>query len=254
MRLWIVLPAFNEAQNLPAIFAGFRRLTRDTFNLRIEVILVNDASTDNTNEVAQQCAGELRLEILVNPENRGLAETLMRGVLEATKKADDEDVIVSMDADNTHIPGQILRMARKVQEGLDVVIASRYRTGAVVRGVPLHRRFLSRGLSLLFRIVYPVPGVRDYSSGFRAYRAAVLKETFAMRNQDLFARDGFACMVGILLRLHRENAVFGEIPIVLRYDQKEGASEMRISRTVFNTLGLLLRERFGGGSTDRQTR
>jgi dolichol-phosphate mannosyltransferase len=246
MHLWIVLPAYNEAANLPAIFDGFRQVVRDTYNLQVDVIVVDDASTDHTAQVARELGRDTPVTLLQNDSNKGLAETFMRGMRAAAERAADADIIVCMDADNTHLPGQVLRMMRNIQEGRDVVIASRYQPGAVVRGVPPFRRLLSRCMSPLFRAVFPIGDVRDYSCGYRAYRAALLKRTLAVQGDTLFSQSGFACMVGILLRLHKAGAVCGEVPIVLRYDQKEGFSKMRIGRTISQTLGLLLRERFSG--------
>jgi dolichol-phosphate mannosyltransferase len=245
VRVWIVLPAYNEADNLPALLARFRELAEEGYRLELNVLVVDDGSTDDTGKVALREARSLALEVVRNQTNRGLAETFMRGMLEAAKRASPEDVIVCMDADNSHVPGQILRMLREIQEGRDVVIASRYRPGSVVRGVPVLRRFLSRGMSVLFRVVFPIGGVRDYSCGYRAYRAGLLQRALAEQGERLFAQEGFACMVGILLHLARTDAVFGEVPLVLRYDQKLGESKMRVGRTLLRTLGLLVRERFG---------
>lgn len=245
MRVWIVLPAYNEAKNLPALLARFRELAEEGYRLDLRVLLVDDGSTDDTGEVALREAGSLAVEVLRNETNRGLAETFMRGMVESAKRAAAGDVVVCMDADNSHVPGQILRMVREIQEGRDVVIASRYRPGSVVRGVPWLRRFLSRGMSFLFRAVFPIGGVRDYSCSYRAYRAELLQRALADQGARLFALDGFACMVGILLHLARTDAVFGEVPLVLRYDQKLGESKMRVGRTVLRTLRLLVRERFG---------
>jgi dolichol-phosphate mannosyltransferase len=247
MRIWVVLPAYNEAENIPAIFEGLRRLVRDTYRLDLNVILVDDCSSDGTSEVARQSAGELSVRVLRNHENLGLDGTFMRGVQAADELASGDDIIVCMDADNTHLPSQILRMARNIEEGRDLVIASRYQYGAVVRGVPLFRRFLSGAMSWLFRTVFPIPGVRDYSCGYRAYRASFLKAALRKHGEKLFSKGGFACMVGILLKLHKEDAVCGEVPIVLRYDQKEGESKMPVVSTIFSTLGILFRERFNLG-------
>lgn len=243
MRIWVVLPAYNEAENLPAIFNGLLKVVEDTYNLDVRVIVVDDGSRDATVQVARSSGGTLPVEVLQNEVNQGLATTFTRGMVAAAERAGDEDIIVCMDADNTHLPGQILRMVRDIQEGRDVVIASRYQRGAVIRGVPLHRRMLSRCMSLLFQCVYPIPGVRDYSCGYRAYRAGFLKKALAAQGDRLFAKEGFACMVGILLRLHKEHAICSEVPLVLRYDQKAGASKMRVGSTILKTLGVLMRER-----------
>lgn len=246
MRVWVVLPAYNEAENIPVILRQLKSLADETYNLDLQVVVVDDASSDDTAEIASKPTWELPILVIRNEVNLGLAGTFMRGVAEAAGQAGEGDIIVCMDADNTHAPGQIERMVRNIREGRDVVIASRYRPGAVVRGVPLSRRFLSRGMSVLFRLIYPIKGVRDYSCGYRAYRAELVRRTLASSGDQMFAKDGFACMVGILLRLAREGAICGEVPIVLRYDQKGGASKMRVGRTILRTLAVLARERFMG--------
>ena len=244
MRVWIVLPAYNEAANLPALLSGLSELSEESYRIEVRVLVVDDGSTDDTAAVALRADKCLPVQVIRNETNRGLAETFMRGMTEAARQAAPRDIVICMDADNSHMPGQILRMIREIQEGRDVVIASRYQPGSVVRGVPYVRRVLSRGMSLLFRVVFPIEGVRDYSCGYRAYRAGFLQNALAIRGDGLFAKDGFACMVGILLHLARENAVFGEVPLVLRYDQKIGASKMNVGRTVARTLTVLARERF----------
>src|SRR5262245_13727985 len=185
----------------------------------------------------------MKLELLPNGQNRGLAYTFKRGVMAAAQQASAADIIVCMDADNSHLPEQIPLMVQEIDRGNDVVIASRYRSGAVVKGVPWSRRVLSRGMSVLFQAIYPVKGVRDYSCGYRAYRASFVQTALASQGEELFAQEGFACMVGILLHLARENGKFTEIPLLLRYDQKLGASKMPVGNTVKRTLVLLARER-----------
>ena len=77
-----------------------------------------------------------------------------------------------------------------------------------------------------------------------------LKKVLADRGQHLFVKEGFACMVGILLRLAKENAICGEVPIILRYDRKSGFSKMKVGITIWRTLVVLVRERFAFKKTD----
>ena len=149
-----------------------------------------------------------------------------------------------MDADNTHSPDHILRMVETVRGGFDLVIASRYRRGSRVVGVPLHRRILSRCASLLFRCVFPIKGVKDYTCGYRAYRADAVKRVLAEYGNDFLARDGFECMVDILIKLGTMGLSIGEVPFTLRYDFKEGRTKMNIARTVERSFLLLLKRRF----------
>jgi len=121
--------------NLEALLSRFNELARDTYEMDFHVLVIDDGSSDDTAGVAISAAGSLPVEVLRNAKNLGLAETFMRGMMEAVHKAGPRDVIVCMDADNSHVPGPILRMIREIQEGRDVVIASRYQPGSVVRGV-----------------------------------------------------------------------------------------------------------------------
>ncbi|MCC6407889.1 MAG: glycosyltransferase [Planctomycetes bacterium] len=243
MRVWVVLPAYNEAANLPALLAHLGEIAAESFQLDVRVLVVDDGSTDDTAAVAARSAGSLSLEVIRNEKNLGLAGTFLRGMTAAAAQARAGDVVVCMDADNSHVPGQMLAMIRGIQEGRDVVIASRYQPGAVVRGVPWSRRVLSSGMSVLFRLVCPIQGVRDYSCGYRAYRAKFLQDALAALGDRPLAEEGFACMVEMLLHLARRGAIFGEVPLVLRYDRKVGASKMKVGRTVVRTLAVLVRER-----------
>jgi dolichol-phosphate mannosyltransferase len=163
--------------------------------------------------------------------------------LDAVQRAQEHDIIVTMDADNSHTPGLILRMVRAIDEGCDVVIASRFVSGAQVHGVSLFRRILSRGASLLFQAVLPISGVRDYTCGYRAYRADILRQAFAEYRHAFIEQEGFQCMIDILLKLSLLDLVFGEVPMILRYDLKESSSKMKITSTIQGSLRLLINRR-----------
>ncbi|HSF42838.1 MAG TPA: glycosyltransferase [Thermoanaerobaculia bacterium] len=243
-HLWVVLPAYNEEGSIgPLLDSLLWELDSDAYDFTI--LVVNDGSTDQTAPIVRSYEGTGRVRLLDQPVNRGLAATLCTGLLEAVRRSGPEDTVVVMDADNSHPAGLIFRMTRRLREGNDVVIASRYREGSQIRGLKLSRRLLSNGASWLFRAVFPTRGVRDYTCGYRAYRASVLQQLVAKRGEELISERGFACMVDLLLRLREEGAIFSEVPLVLRYDRKEGASKMKVSRTIKETLFLMFRRSLG---------
>jgi dolichol-phosphate mannosyltransferase len=94
------------------------------------------------------------------------------------------------------------------------------------------------------RIVFPTPGVSDYTCGYRAYRAEALQQAYARFGSGLVNQDGFQCMVDVLLKLRTMPLIFGEVPMILRYDLKRGQSKMRIAQTTVKTLRLLWLRRF----------
>lgn len=243
-KIWIVLPAFNEEKDIGHLFERIDDALGE-IGLPFELVIVDDGSTDNTVEVVDRWAEKLPITTVRHEVNQGLGATIRDGLRAACQMADAKDVIVTLDADNSHTPELILRMVRLVREGNDVVIASRFRPGSSVRGVPLHRRILSRAAGILLKLTFPIRGVRDYTCGYRAYRASVLQQVTA-DDPGFFDQDGFQVMVDILIKLRRDkNLVFGEAPLILRYDLKSGASKMHIGATVRSTLDLVVRRRFG---------
>jgi dolichol-phosphate mannosyltransferase len=241
----IVLPAFDEAENLPALLSALQETMEDNY-LDYEVIVVDDGSRDPTAAIAQTWSERLPLRLVRHTVNQGLGASIRDGLLAAIERAGERDVVVTMDADATHMPGLIVRMVRMIGEGYDVVIASRYRPESRVYGVPALRRMASRGASILMRVVFPLRGVRDVTCGYRAYRADVLRRAVERYEGEFVNQEGFQCMVDILLKLRPMRLVFGEVPLLLRYDRKGGASKMNLTRTAWNTLALLAKRRFGG--------
>lgn len=210
------------------------------------VLVVDDGSTDDSPTILTDLARSVsELQVVRHDVNQGLGAAIRDGLHTAAEGAAEDDIIVTMDADETHAPALILRMVASLREGYDVVIASRYQPGSRVVGLPVWREVLSIGASTIFRAVFPIRGVRDYTCGYRGYRASVLKGAIAQYGASFVDQEGFACMVDILLKLRGSGAVFGEVPMVLRYDRKHGASKMHVGKTIASTLKLLVRRRLG---------
>ncbi len=110
-------------------------------------------------------------------------------------------------------------------------------------GLAWHRRLLSLGAAALFKLIFPIPGVRDFTCGFRAYRAEAIRRGFDAYAERFVDQRGFQCTADILIRLARLGAIIVEVPMILRYDLKGGASKMRVASTVFSTLRLLVQRR-----------
>jgi dolichol-phosphate mannosyltransferase len=143
-----------------------------------------------------------------------------------------------MDGDNTHNPGLILKMVRLIREGNDVVIASRYHKGGTVVGYGLIKRIISRIGNIIYRVVLPIRRVKDYTSGFRAYRGSTLLRLHKIYGDKIIERKDFTSVVEILVKLRRLKSVFfQEISFIYRYDKKEEPSKMNLKT---NTVAHLL--------------
>jgi dolichol-phosphate mannosyltransferase len=242
--VYIVLPAYNEEASMPPLLESLQETMEENF-IRYEVVVVDDGSHDRTVQITEAYAPRMPLHLISHASNQGLGAAVRDGLQAALERSSDRDIIVTMDADDTHTPGLIVRMTRMIGEGYDVIIASRYRPESRVYGVSLLRRIMSAGASWLLRILFPIRGVRDFTCGYRAYRASVLRQAVAHYREEFLNQEGFQCMVDILLKLRRMPLIFGEVPLVLRYDRKGGKSKMKVWRTAWHTLALLLRRKLG---------
>ena len=238
--IWLVLPAYNEAENLPPLLDRVRLAWSGRFPFR--VLLVDDGSRDETVSVAKAAAHRMPVDIVRHERNRGLAAAIRTGVQEVCRRAGDRDVIVTMDADNSHPPELVMSMIERLRAGYDLVIASRFVRGGREEGVPWKRRMLSRAAGLVFRSMCPIRDVRDYTTGFRAYRASLLKELWGLHGDRLVESTAFSVMTELLLKARELRPRIAEVPLVLRYDLKSGASKMRLGRTIRDYAQLLRRQ------------
>lgn len=244
MTIYLLLPAYNEAESLQAMRDGLVTFSAQVaeHGQRLQMVVVDDGSTDGTAAVARSLPNCL---VVRHQTNLGLAEALRSLFRTFITESQYGDVAVVMDADNTMDVGRTQLLVDKLQsDNLDVVIASRFAEGGGQTGVPPHRALLSLGASALFRTIVGAPGVRDYTCGFRVYsRRALLK--LQTSHERFFDAPGFSASVEILLRLHALGSRMDEAPLHLRYDRKEGASKIKLGRTLREYGGLLWRLRSG---------
>jgi dolichol-phosphate mannosyltransferase len=236
--IYILLPAYNEELALRPMMEGIDAMMRE-MRYAYRVVVVNDGSRDGSQRILQELATQYPLDVITHKYNRGLGETARDGFEYIAEVGSPSDVIVRMDCDDTHDPQYITAMLAKLQEGYEAVTASRYAPGGGQVGVNLYRRAISRVANLMMKVFFPIPGVWEYSCGFRAYRVAVIQDAiqiFGNRFIDLKGM-GFTGTVEKIIKLRLMGARVAEIPFVLRYDRKQSYSKVVSSLT---TLGYLM--------------
>lgn len=237
--IYVLLPAYNEEANLPPLL---RRMGNVLDNIGpYSIYVLDDGSSDGTASVVEGLSSEMNIVLLRHPRNMGLAAALRTGLNALAEVWAGDDVLITMDADNTHPPESIPAMMGLLSSGYDIVIASRFVPGATMTGLSTFRRALSLGASLLFRAVFPIKNVKDYTCGFRVYRVGVLDRAMRAYGEGFVSEKGFSCMVDILLKLRPYGLRAIEAPLYLQYDLKLGQSKMKVMRTVFQTLWLMVR-------------
>lgn len=193
-----------------------------------EVVLVVEG-TDGTREIAEAWAGaDPRFRVVYRERPTGLGDAFRLGFAATRQEA---DWVVTLDGDLNHQPEQIpVLIERALEDDLEVVVGSRRVRGASVVGIPLWKRVLSGTFN---RAIGPAMGfsVLDATSGFRAYRRAVLARLKS-------SSPGFAFLPELLLDAERQGSRIGEVPIEFVY-RKAGTSKMRITAAAASYLGLV---------------
>ena len=226
---WVVLPTYNEAENLPGIAAAIlAALPAST------LLVVDDGSPDGTGRIADDLAArEPRVRVLHRPGKEGLGRAYLDGFRVALEAG--ATIVVQMDADWSHDPATLPALVAPVVAGTaDLVIGSRYTRGGRVEDWGLVRRLISRGGSLFARIVL---GLRphDLTGGFKAWRGA----TLAAIPFDGVHAGGYVFQIEMTYRASRAGARVSEVPITFR-DRRIGQSKMS-RRIVVEALLIVVR-------------
>lgn len=236
----ILLAAFNEQEALGSVFDSIRTYLGSAL---YKVWVVDDGSTDATAQVIETWKEKIPVELVRHQKNQGLGAALRTGFSALASSLADNDIVVTLDADNTHSPSQIPSMVQLIKENhADLVVASRFVRGAQVTGVPGYRRFLSECASYVFRGLIPINGLKDYTCGFRCYRGALIKRMME-KWSPLVTENGFAASAELVVKAGAFKPMVAEIPLILRYDLKPTASKMRVGATIVRNLAVALRLR-----------
>lgn len=234
----VLLPAYNEEKSLPALLPKLQLALSDVVG-GYRIVVCDDGSSDKTGELLVEYACKLPLEILHHKMNRGLGETIRDLFEYAAAHTKAGDFVIRMDCDDTHEPSVIGAMINKLEQGCDVVIASRFEPGGGQHGLNIYRTLISRAANLFMKVFFPIRGLKEYSCGFRAYRAEAIQRAVSFYGNNFIQLKGlgFTCTLEKLIKLKILGMRFGEVPFELRYDQKVSESKMVSSVT---TLGYLV--------------
>ncbi len=240
----IGLPAYNEESNINKLLDKIHSL-KSVYGDSLHVLIVNDGSTDNTEAILEKYAGKYTYISYINhPRNLGLGNAMDTLLKYAVNNLDDQDILITFDADNTHNPNIIPDMIDMLtHKNLDIVIASRFIKGSREIGLSNRRKIYSRGAMLFCRLVFHIDNVRDYSCGYRIYNIGYLKRLEANYGGKIISSRGFECMVEILAKAGRMGVKAGEYPIALEYNLKEGKSKMNANKTILGYIRLAIKAR-----------
>jgi dolichol-phosphate mannosyltransferase len=230
--VWLILPTYNEAENIEAIVAAALPQLAST-GLDHRVLVVDDGSPDGTGEIADRLAAEnARVEVLHRTSKDGIGPAYLAGFARAL--AGGADLVMEMDSDFSHDPADIPRLVAAAERA-DLVLGSRYVSGGGVTDWGLVRRAVSRGGSLYAKLLLGIP-VDDLTGGFKCFRRSVL-ETLDLSG---VGTDGYGFQIEVTYRTVKAGFRVEEVPILFR-DRRVGSSKMsaRIAVEAFWKVPLL---------------
>ncbi len=239
-KIFAILPCYNEALNIGELIDNWYSQKDELFQngYELKIVGIDDCSTDNTKEVINNKVMQYENVALVpHAENKGLCGGLNTAIEYFLQNGSNEDLMVLMDGDNTHNPKYIHEMVKKLNnENKDCVIASRYCENSSVVGVANHREFMSDMAKVYYSFMLRVPNVNDYTCGYRVYTYSIIEKLVAKYGKDPIKEKSFACMMELLYKVYTVGAAFGEVGFELRYDNKQGASKMKVIKTMQKSL------------------
>jgi dolichol-phosphate mannosyltransferase len=212
-RVVIVMPTYNERQNLEIIVSRVREAVPDA-----DLLVVDDNSPDGTGDLADKLAEkDPHVQVMHRTEKAGLGRAYVAGFTWALDGG--YDLIVEMDADGSHRPEDLPRLLA-TSASADAVIGSRYVPGGTVVNWPKSREFLSRGANIYNRVMLGVR-VKDATGGFRVYRAATLRRIDLSGIQSA----GYCFQIDMTLRVLQAGMTVTEVPITF-IERERGSSKM----------------------------
>ncbi|MEO8581232.1 MAG: glycosyltransferase family 2 protein [Patescibacteria group bacterium] len=236
----IIIPTYNEAKTIEKTLFAVDEVVQKIKDWQMSVLIVDDSSPDGTGKVVSEMGKKMSyVHLLTNPKKSGLGGAYLKGMAEAfgPMKA---DVVFEFDADLSHDPKKIPELLKKIDQGYDMVLGSRYIPGgSIPENWGLHRKLLSMGANILIPLILTDFSIRDWSAGYRAITKKVYDAVKDEMTSDSFA--GYTFQIGFLHKAKRKGFKVAEVPIHF-VDREEGESKLG-AEYIKNTLLYLIRVR-----------
>jgi len=213
--VWVVLPTYNERENIEPMTAAILAALPEA-----SLLVVDDSSPDGTGELADTLAArESRVSVLHRPNKEGLGAAYRDGFRWVLERPETR-AVVQMDADFSHDPTSLPKLLAPLMRNADLVLGTRYMHGGDTVGWPARRKLISRGGTLFAGTILLLP-YRDLTGGFKAWRRELLE---AIRLRET-SGSGYGFQIETTWWAHRRGARIVQVPIVFR-ERVAGASKM----------------------------
>jgi dolichol-phosphate mannosyltransferase len=231
-RLHVVVPVFNEVDNVAPLLASFREIVREfdgTFD--VSFVVVDDGSRDGTGDKIQSGSSRLAVDVLRHDVNLGPGRAFATAFTHLASRVATTDFVATIEGDNTSRLELLKQMVLRSREGYDVVLASPYLYGGGIKNTTTYRTALSNIANLFVKEGLGLHGIVTMSSFFRLHRGDAFLRLQAVYGPGIVDRAGFESMVEMLLKMVFMGFGISEIAMVLDTSLRAGKSKMKVLRT-----------------------
>lgn len=214
-RALVIIPTYNESENILKIIPEV--LSKSDGETEFNVLVVDDNSPDGTADIVEKYGSD-NVFLIKREAKLGLGTAYLRGFKFAIEN--NFDLVFEMDADFSHDPKYLPEFLKKIDDGYDLVIGSRYIDGVSVLNWPIRRLILSYYANIYTRLITGLK-VRDTTAGFMCYKVSVLKQI----NLDNVRSNGYSFQIEMKFKLYKKGFKIAEIPILF-IDRRAGESKM----------------------------
>ncbi len=239
MKIVIILPTYNEIDNIERIVEKFQNEVFPKIkNHKMSILVVDDKSPDGTAEKVRELMKKYKNLELLSGSKKGLGAAYIRGMTYAVEKM-NADAVAEVDADLSHPPEKIPEFIKKLEEGYDFVIGTRYSEGgSIPANWPVHRKMFSILGNLLVRIILLRPYIHDWTGGYRM----LTRKVFLKEKKELIDYNGYVFQVAFLHKAVRDGFRIAEVPFDFT-DRALGKSKIASFNYIANVLNYVIRAR-----------
>jgi dolichol-phosphate mannosyltransferase len=214
-QVGVILPTYCEAQNIEKLINEIESLP-----LKTSILVIDDSSPDGTADIVKKLQEKYpNLLLCVRPQKSGLGTAITDGFRTFLSLEHVPKFVVTMDADYSHNPQDLVRLVSNMQNGCDLIVGSRYCQGGRIEGWPYARKIVSRSANAIARSILHLH-LHDCTSGFRCYSIEYLRETI-----DNFHSQTYEIQIETIKQANLKGFVASEIP-VLFVNRKRGKSKL----------------------------
>lgn len=239
MKIAILIPTFNEVQNIDCLLRAIHKIQPTLTDIYLEMYVIDDSSPDGTADVATKLSDELlnqhfQVHIIKRDKKEGLGKAYLEGFKTILALSNQPDYVLQMDADLSHNPEYISQFLYAARANADLIVGTRYLPGGSCPNWSWYRKLLSRGGNAYARLILGHT-FSDYTGGFNMYRSELLEKI----KWDMLDTAGYGFQIDLKNQAQQYSKKIVEIPIQF-IDRQHGQSKMKFN-AIFQNFSLILR-------------